>query len=182
MRIAIPVAAAAMLFPVMCSAQTTFRPPTATELWQLRGKCAELANSKLEDYWHDFKGFKDASSRYDPSSGHCYNLIQTYDAKAGESHMILFEGQTYERLALADKYPSGSKYGSINDDKWNAALAEKRKDGPDPCPLPPLDPSGAPWDPKTLAAYDNCMRQRIKMYDSQRYEDAVNYIKERMLD
>ena len=165
------------------SVHAQFRPPTATELRQLRSKCAELADAKRWIGAHD--EYRYLSSRYDANSGHCYVLVST-GRDDGRYEQYLYEGQTDELLAntlYASK--DDHKSGQVYDDKWNEALVKKR--GPprslgELCPYPPRDPSGAPPDDATMAKLRACDDQAVKNYFAQNYEDAINYIKERMSD
>jgi hypothetical protein len=128
MRIAIPAAAAAMLFPVTCFAQATFRPPTATELFDLRSKCSELAQKKrIKQINDDAKDNPDNPpflaeySRYDAATNRCYVLIVREYTRPTSEHRTLYDGQTNKVLALTiDTYSglSRSAIGFVSDKNY----------------------------------------------------------------
>ena len=57
--------------------QPYFQPPTATELFNLRSRCAELGNKFLDDLVVFRPLTKSITSRYDPRTNHCYGDVVT---------------------------------------------------------------------------------------------------------
>jgi hypothetical protein len=98
----------------------SLQPPTATEVFNLRSKCAELARRAIDDSgeinpyapYHTSLYLRDRTlvSRYDSGSNRCYVLIEGKDW--GLKSRYLFDGQTDELLAETghtslDKQPYG---------------------------------------------------------------------------
>ena len=57
--------------------QLSFQPPTATELFNLRSRCAKLGNKFLDDLVVFRPLTKSITSRYDPRMNHCYGDVVT---------------------------------------------------------------------------------------------------------
>jgi hypothetical protein len=106
---------AALCMPAMAQQQ----PPTATEVFNLRPRCAELGQKMLED---KIKGNNEAiisqASRYDARTNRCYVelVVRTVDPTKPPSlfHRFLFDGQTRGMLAEASNY-NDSKQGQVLD-------------------------------------------------------------------
>ena len=77
--------------------------PSATELFSLRSKCAELGEKILTDNIIGVALSQSQLSHYDIDSGRCYVelTVQTADTTAPMTvfHRYLFDGQTHEMLA-----------------------------------------------------------------------------------
>jgi hypothetical protein len=186
MRIAISIAAAAMLFPVVCSAQTTFRPPTATELFELRSRCGALAAKYAEDE-RNYKPTKEQrayyeslgapgskpsppplisqTSHYDPKSGHCYMLIERTSMRVDPAtdravYRSLIDAQTNEYLA-----------GTI-ETKFNSQAVSGKGTYYD----------GDVSDEKYELTWDRTGDQEHRDWNRAKYENANKYIKQKMSD
>lgn len=87
----------------------TNRLPTATEVFDLRSKCAALGEKILEDnkkaLEDDIDVTQDQVSHYNPETNHCYVklVVLATDRKTPRekniSHEYLYDGQTKEMLA-----------------------------------------------------------------------------------
>jgi hypothetical protein len=95
-------------------AQPYFQPPTATELFNLRSRCAALGEKFLQD--QSFVGSTlsmSITSRYDPRTNHCYGDVTT--RRIGESsdfNRSLYDLQTGEVLAFS-KVEKGKTVGMV---------------------------------------------------------------------
>ena len=96
---------------------------TATELFDLRTKCAACVKKVLNDYWPpEIPGIisRVSASHYDPRSGRCFvELKAIYEpptprwAEASNDH-LLFDGQTGKVLAETETYKGGKRTGIVN--------------------------------------------------------------------
>jgi len=93
-------------------AQPSFQPPTATELFNLRSRCAALGDKFLEDLIVGSAITKSITSRYDPRTNHCYGDVVTRNVDASYYLRNLYDLQTAELLAFA-KTEKGKKVGMI---------------------------------------------------------------------
>jgi hypothetical protein len=94
-------------------AQPYFRPPTATELFNLRSRCAALGEKFLDELVIGSALTKSATSRYDPRTNHCYGDVVTQSiADNSYFNRSLFDLQTSELLAFA-KEEKGKKVGMV---------------------------------------------------------------------
>src|SRR5437867_1255485 len=83
-------------------AQPYFQPPTATELFNLRSRCAALGEKFLEQLSVGSGLTQYATSRYDPRTNHCYGDVVTQSTADGSySNRSLYDLQTGEVLAFA---------------------------------------------------------------------------------
>jgi hypothetical protein len=100
-------------FPT-ASAQPAFRPPTATEVFNLRSRCAALGQKFLDELLVGSAISKTLTSHYDPRSNHCYGDVLTENIRRDVSYhnRSLFDLQTCEILAFA-KIEKGLKVGMV---------------------------------------------------------------------
>ncbi len=137
MRVAALVSAVALLCGCqktspIAEGQRTFRPPSATEVFNLRTKCAELGDRLLETVLKaDVIGAAlahEATSRYDPKTDRCYVRLDVHTADftkyAEMNASYLYDGQTREILAYASS-EHGAKTGQSyidNEHGYDAGL------------------------------------------------------------
>ena len=80
-----------------------FRSPTATEVFNLRSKCAELGEKIMKNAVFGDGLTKDQVSHYEPKTNRCYVQLTVRSADlSGENeyfHQYLFDGQTGQELA-----------------------------------------------------------------------------------
>jgi hypothetical protein len=110
------------LLLVVCGAQT---PPTATEAFNLRIRCKQMADQKANDLaagnallkWEIVQS--SGSSRYDAINNHCYIHIYHHIRKPGYEKVVrqLFDAQVDDLLADAS-IENGKKSGVIFDESY----------------------------------------------------------------
>jgi hypothetical protein len=94
-------------------AQTYFKPPTATELFDLRSRCAALGREFIDDLVVGGAINKSLISRYDPRTNHCYGDVTTERIDNVQYYnRSLFDLQTGDMLAFA-KIEKGGKVGNV---------------------------------------------------------------------
>lgn len=93
--------------------QPYFQPPTATELFNLRSRCAELGNKFLDDLVVFRPLTKSITSRYDPRTNHCYGDVVTQNPHSSYHNRTLLDLQTGEPLAYA-KTEKSKKVGMVS--------------------------------------------------------------------
>jgi hypothetical protein len=85
--------------------QRTFQLPTATEVFNLRSKCASLGQQILDEQAIEPERTKDQVSHYDPRTNRCYVelTIHVADFRSPQyqQQRFLLDGQTKEMLASA---------------------------------------------------------------------------------
>jgi hypothetical protein len=114
------------LFIVGCSTKSASQSerhtklPTATEVFNLRTKCAELARKFDEDMFHGIAVTQDVLSNYSIKENRCYVTLDDSDGGIINHHNLrsLNDGQTRELLAVSEYYsqtqPDGrGSHGSI---------------------------------------------------------------------
>jgi hypothetical protein len=105
--------------------QQTQRLPTATEVFNLRSKCAALGDRLLEETTIGIALTKSQVSHYEPRTNRCYVelTIQTADLSKPIDqhyhHRVLYDGQTKEMLASA-QIERGKKSGMVFDKQHRA--------------------------------------------------------------
>ena len=83
-------------------AQPSFQPPTATELFNLRSRCAALGDKFLDGFFVTSGLTKSITSRYDPRTNHCYGeLVIQNGSHEFYYDRTLYDLQTEELLASA---------------------------------------------------------------------------------
>jgi hypothetical protein len=110
------------LLLLVCGAQT---PPTATEAFNLRIRCKQMADHKADELaagnallkWEVVQS--SGSSRYDAINNRCYILIYHHIRKPGYETVAsqLYDAQVDDLLASAD-IRNGKKSGSIWDESY----------------------------------------------------------------
>jgi hypothetical protein len=96
------IACALLLFSIPALGQPTHQPPTATELFNLRGRCAQLGEKIMRENMVGVALTQSQKSRYDPRTSRCFVelTVQTMDLSKGDYFALyLFDGQTQEMLA-----------------------------------------------------------------------------------
>jgi hypothetical protein len=105
--------------PIPTAGAPSFRSPTATEVFNLRSKCAELGEKIMKDTVIGDALKKDQLSRYDPKTNRCYVQLTVWNAdltKGDENFQrYLFDGQTGQVLA-AIRREKGTRSGDIYSD------------------------------------------------------------------
>jgi hypothetical protein len=99
------------------SAQPTNQLPTATEVFNLRSRCAALAEKFLEENAIGSALTQFQISNYEPRTNRCYVEFTTQaidPSKLDYHNRTLFDGQTREILAFA-KTEKGQKAGMVFD-------------------------------------------------------------------
>jgi hypothetical protein len=94
----------------------SFRSPTATEVFDLRSKCAELSEKVLKNTVISNGLKKDQVSHYEPKTNRCYVQLTVWggDLAKGSEYFqqSLFDGQTGQELA-AIRREKGIRSGDI---------------------------------------------------------------------
>jgi len=97
----------------------SFRSPTATEVFNLRSKCAELGERIMKNtvVGDDLK--KEQLSHYEPKTNRCYVRLTVWKANLGKGdeyfQQYLLDGQTGQMLA-AIRRENGVRSGDIYSD------------------------------------------------------------------
>lgn len=105
--------------PIASVDAPSFRSPTATEVFNLRSKCAELGEKILKNtvVADDLK--KEELSHYEPKANRCYVRLTVWNANLGKGEeyfqQYLFDGQTGQILA-AIRRENGVRSGDIYSD------------------------------------------------------------------
>jgi hypothetical protein len=96
--------------------QRDFQPPTATEVFNLRTKCVQLAEKMLENLAHGPAITAWQASHYDPQTNHCYVQMttQNIEDQNKSTSVNLYDGQTEDLLAFI-KIERGRKAGIVFD-------------------------------------------------------------------
>jgi hypothetical protein len=122
--------------------QRDFQPPAATEVFNLRAKCAQLAEKILENHSPGSSVSTSQVSHYEPRSNRCYVLMKSNSTWADREY--LYDGRTGGELAVIETTNKGYKNGvvfdwrhtpkSLTNDGWDDAneyidqmMAEDRK-------------------------------------------------------
>jgi hypothetical protein len=159
------------------STQSKLEPPTATELFQLRSRCAALAAKYVEDE-RNYKPTKEKQA-YDRSLGPpgdnspptpvLIDLLSShYDLKSGHCYVLMTRSY----------YTLGMLFKSLKDVQTNEALAttfeRKNRDG--------TNYDGDVSDEKYELTWDRTSDQEHRNWDRAKYENANKYIKQKMSD
>jgi hypothetical protein len=133
-----------VILAALCTSSTAqqgdFRPPTATEVFNLRSKCAQLGEKIMEDQIIRPAYSVSQVSRYDPRTNRCYVEIDVQGLTKGPQDYLnryLYDGQTKEMLAYTST-DKGKRSGDVLDRQhafdngWDNAtlyIDQKPKDG-----------------------------------------------------
>ena len=102
----------------------SFRSPTATEIFNLRSRCAELGEKILKNTVIADALKKDQVSHYEPKTNRCYVQLTVWNANLtkGDEYFQqdLFDGQTGQVLA-AIRREKGTRSGEIYIDPYPPA-------------------------------------------------------------
>jgi len=98
--------------------QRDFQLPTATEVFNLRSRCAELGEAILDQQPFKNRTFPSQASRYDPRTNRCYVELTVLTDDINTIHRYLYDGQTKEMLAHAARV-NGKKEGQIFNNQPN---------------------------------------------------------------
>lgn len=102
--------------PVSPENVPSFRSPTATEVFNLRSKCAELGEKIMKNTVTGDELTKNQVSHYDPKTNRCYVQLTVWNAKLGKGdeyfQEYLYDGQTGQLLAEIRR-EKGTRYGDI---------------------------------------------------------------------
>jgi hypothetical protein len=97
----------------------SFRSPTATEVFNLRSKCAELGEKIMKNTAISEAMKKDQLSHYEPKTNRCYVQLTVWNADLAKGddyfQQYLFDGQTGQVLA-AIRREKGVRSGDISID------------------------------------------------------------------
>jgi nitrate reductase alpha subunit len=105
--------------PTRSADAPSFRSPTATEVFDLRSKCADLGEKIMKNtaVGDDLK--QEELSHYEPKTNRCYVRLTVWNANLGKGgeyfHQYLFDGQTGQMLA-AIRRENGVRSGDIYSD------------------------------------------------------------------
>ena len=99
----------------------SFRSPTATEVFNLRSKCAELGEKIMKNTVIGDGLTKDQVSHYEPKTNRCYVQLTVRNANVAKEdeyfQQYLFDGQTGQVLA-AMRREKGTRSGDIFSDPY----------------------------------------------------------------
>jgi hypothetical protein len=116
------VASMALLHTSSMAQQGDFRPPTATEVFNLRSRCAQLGEKIMEDSVIGVALTQSQVSRYDLRTNRCYVelTVETIDKTGPQAtyYRRLIDGQTKENLAWVSETIMG-KSGMVFDKQYN---------------------------------------------------------------
>lgn len=105
--------------PIPAVDAPTFRAPTATEIFNLRSRCAELGEKIMQKTVAGDALKKNQLSHYEPKTNRCYVQLTVWNpnpAKGDEDfQQYLFDGQTGQVLA-AIRRQKGTRSGDIYSD------------------------------------------------------------------
>jgi len=105
--------------PVPSVDEPAFRGPTATEVFNLRSKCAELGEKILKNTVIGDAQKKDQITHYEPKTNRCYVQLTVWNANPAKGdeyfHQDLLDGQTGQVLA-AIRRDKGVRSGEISID------------------------------------------------------------------
>ena len=115
-------------------AEPAFRKPTATEIFNLRSKCADFGQKIMNENIIGTALAQEQVSHYDPTSNCCYVelTVHTVDLTHFDDHLAryCYDGQTGEMVAWS-KIHKGAKTGggslvgySFGADPWLAATTK----------------------------------------------------------
>jgi hypothetical protein len=98
---------------LLCCSDAYAQTPSATEVFNLRSRCAELGQKFVDDLVVGSALTKSLTSRYDSRTNHCYGDVITESIGTFSYHnRSLFDLQTGEILAFA-KMERGNKVGMV---------------------------------------------------------------------
>ena len=107
--------------PISSADTASFRNPTATEVFDLRSKCAELGEKILKNTAIADGLTKDQLSHYEPKTNRCYIQVTVWNANPskGDDHFQqhLYDGQTGQLLAAARR-EKGVRSGEISNSPY----------------------------------------------------------------
>jgi len=107
--------------------ESTFLPPTATEIFHLRSQCAALGKKIFDSSVAGPALYKSQMSRYTPQTNRCYVelTVQTADTTTPLRYLsrYLYDGQTGEMLAAA-QIKEGKKWGMVYDQSYQTKTLE----------------------------------------------------------
>ena len=102
--------------PVPPAGAPSFQAPTATEVFNLRSKCADLGEKIMKNTAVGNELKKDQLSRYDPKTNRCFVQLTVWNANLGKGddyfQRYLYDGQTGQVLA-AMRREHGVRSGDI---------------------------------------------------------------------
>lgn len=97
----------------------SFRSPTATEIFDLRSKCAELGEKIMKNTVIAAELKKEQLSHYEPKTNRCYVRLTIWNANLGKENeyfqQYLFDGQTGQVLAAIHR-ENGVRSGDLYSD------------------------------------------------------------------
>jgi len=107
--------------PAKADDKPAFLPPTATEIFNLRSKCADLGEKLLQADLIGPTLAHEATSRYDPKTNRCYVRIDIHMADLTRYDELyssyLYDGQTGEMLAwIKSQNGKNTGFSSIGGD------------------------------------------------------------------
>jgi hypothetical protein len=99
------------LYALLLVSQSCTQNPTATEVFNLRSKCAELGDRLQRDTY----GATGATSHYDASLNRCYVRLVVFEYSKNSVYKAteLYDGQTHEKLASVQG-TDGREWGYLN--------------------------------------------------------------------
>jgi len=99
------------LCALVLASQSCTQKPTATEVFNLRSKCAELGDQLQRDTYEATGG----ASHYDQPSNRCYVRLVIFENSKNSVYKAieLYDGQTHEKLASVQG-TDGRDWGYLN--------------------------------------------------------------------
>jgi hypothetical protein len=93
--------------------QRSSKLPTATEVFNLRTKCAQLGREVDEYMFHGPVIDRETLSNYSIKSNRCYVTLDDHNGSPGDWHRLrgLYDGQTREELAYAEYFTKRQSNG-----------------------------------------------------------------------
>ncbi|MDR3714374.1 MAG: hypothetical protein P4L51_16280 [Puia sp.] len=113
-------------------AAPSFRPPSATELFDLQSKCTAMGDKILEENVIGNALTHDQVSHYNPKDNRCYVklTVQTGDLSTPRDKYIeddsLYDGQSKEMLAFVN-HKGNSKSGMVFDTSLQKIMEDKKQ-------------------------------------------------------
>lgn len=103
--------------PIPAANEPSFRSPTATEVFDLRSKCAEFGEKIMKNTVVGDARKEDQLSHYDPKTNRCYVQLTIWNAdlSKGDDYFqrYLYDGQTGQVLAVVRR-EKGVRSGDIS--------------------------------------------------------------------
>lgn len=112
-----------------------YRQASASEVFNLRTRCAEIAEKMVNDDAHGAAVSITGTSHYNPKTNRCYVLLDSsgVDDPVKLNHQYLFDGQTKDMLAFS---------GTANGKQTGTVFADWKRSDPNERNLTPFEQAG----------------------------------------